>query len=63
MDLFLKILVVLLAIVLFVVSYYFNQKTKAPSLDEEEREECSHCTNIFCKSNGDKMKCEDKNEK
>ena len=66
MSVVVKILVVLAAIALFIISFLLNKKTKVPTGVEPVEDKCMHCSNALCKANKEKediFKCpEEKNE-
>lgn len=63
MDLFLKIIIVLAAIALFIVTFLINRKIKGPAYTPSEDEICGKCTNTLCKrSKKDLKECEEKSD-
>ena len=68
-PLFLKVLIILLFIIIligiYILVYYFNQKTNIPKgINLEELNNCSSCDNFLnCNKNNNQKECESKNEK
>ena len=58
-----QVLIVVLCVVMFILTYYFNHKIKMPNNTDFDK--CNSCTNSVCKNKNKINDCEEyvKNEK